>query len=132
MLQLYLVGTAPGTGEAHYAFTSDCFPRGSADGAFIARKKVADERPKEARQPSVDGWQELESSYARQTTSGVARWVAGCPARASIGGVGGHRMLVSTAEPVWWKTWCSAIGNHQDVHLASLQAADDRKSPADS
>ena len=74
--------------------------------------QVADDRNEEARQISVDDWNELEALYARWARSGAARRVAGFPVRVSIGGVGGHRMLVLTPEPALWEIWCSIIGNH--------------------
>ena len=100
MLRLHLGGPSPSLGEKHYASASDCSPWISVDGSFIAHGKVADEGREEACQLLMDEWRELEASYTRGAKSGVARWVPGCPVRVSIGGVGGHRMLVLTPEPV--------------------------------
>ena len=98
----------------------------------LVKGQVADDRNEEPRQISVDDWNELEALYARWARSGVARRVAGFPARVSSGGVRGHRVLVSSPEPAAWKTRCSVVGNHRDVRLASQQAVGERQSPVDS
>ena len=41
-------------------------------------------------------------------------------------------MSVATPGPISWETWCAVTGNRRNVRLASLSAAEERASPADS
>ena len=80
----------------------------------------------------MSDWRNLESAYARGESAERARWIPGCPVRASLGGVGGNRLLVLTPEPAPWELRPAATSNHRNVRLASMAAVDRLKSPTES
>ena len=65
-------------------------------------------------------------------THWVAHWVAGCPVRASCGGVGGNRLLLLTPELVSWALWMEVSSNLRNVNFASLAEVDKLNDPQES
>ena len=124
MLQVQLAGTAPGIGEYHYAFPSDCFAWAARDRSFIIAPGVEGEDWSRACAKMVDEWQEAEQAFARGGSDVQARWMSGGPVRAAIGGVGGNRWLLMAPEPIPAELWKSVSGNLRNVKLTCLSDVD--------
>ena len=132
ILQLSVAGSAPGVGERHFAFPSDCCPWSTSDGMFVTGNEVP-ETDREAVCSTLAGeWKNFEGAFVRGETSGYARRIPGRPVRVSLGGVGGNRLLVLTPEPASRDLWAAATSNHRNVRLASFVAVDEMKSPTES
>ena len=124
MLQVQLAGTAPGIGECHYAFPSDCFAWSARDRSFIIVPGAEGEDWPRACSKMIDEWQELEQAYARGDATVQARWMSGGPVRAAIGGIGGNRWLLMVPEPISADLWGSVSGNLRNVKLTCLSEID--------
>ena len=124
MLQVLLAGTAPGVGEYHYAFPSDCFAWSARDRSFIIVSGTEGEDWSRACSKMVNEWEELERSYIDGDTTVHARWMSGGPVRAAIGGIGGNRWLLMVPEPITAELWRAVSGNLRNVKLTRLSDID--------
>ena len=132
MLQFRLASSAPEVGECHFAFLSDCSPWASPDGMSAISERVPKDECGEACPALVGEWRDLEVSYVRGDRSECARWISGCPARVSPGGVGGNRWVAMTPEPISWELWLPASGNHRNAKRVSLANVDKLEFPVES
>ena len=78
----------------------------------------------------VGEWKDLGRAYVRGDREGHARWLPGCPAHVSCGGVGGNRLILLTPEPASWDRWLEASANLRNVNLASLAEVDKLGEPS--
>ena len=132
MLQSRFAGAAPEVGECHFAFPSDCFPWASPDGMFVIGEGAPEDEREETCQARARETRALEVAFVRGDRSARARWIPGCPASVSLGGVGGNRWLVMTPEPTSWDLCLWAPENRRNVKRVSLANVDKLKSPAES
>ena len=127
-----MAGTAPGVGEFHFAFPSDCFPRCADDTSVTI---MPEERPQHwAAECNVlaEEWRVLARAYESGDRTGRARWVSGCPARAARSGVGGNRLLLMVPEPITFELLSEVTANLRNVRLGRLSEVDDLGDPQES
>ena len=86
MLQVLLGGAAPGVGERHFAFPSDCLPWPTRQGLFVIEKEIRPEDRSAAREDLANEWKSLDVEYVRGVRTGHARWAPGCPAHSPLEG----------------------------------------------
>ena len=65
MLQVLLGGAAPGVGERHFAFPSDCLPWPTRQGLFVIEKEIRPEDRSAAREDLANEWKSLDVEYVR-------------------------------------------------------------------
>ena len=111
-----MVGTAPGVGESHFVFPSDCFEWSRRDNAFDARDEVGvDDRERVCAELASE-WKRSEVDWGAREKPNVARCVPGCPVRASILGM--------TPEPALRSTCEGMVAARQDVRGLSFEFVD--------
>ena len=118
--QVCLAGTAPGVGECHYAFPSDCFARSARDRSFIIAPDAADEDWAHACPRAVDERDDLERAYMQGDHSVQTRWMSGGPVRAAIGGAGGNRWFPMAPEPITAELRRTVSCNLRNVRMTRL------------
>ena len=94
-----LGGTAPGSGVSHFVFPSGCSEGPCRNHASDVRDKVSDDEREDVCTLLEAERSRLEAEWVAGNVSGFPRWVPGRPARLSLGGVGGGRMLALSPEP---------------------------------
>ena len=124
MLQVQIAGTAPGVGEYHYAFASDCFGWSTQDRSFLIVPAVGESEWDRACSKLVEEWSEQERAYMQDDHSVQTKWMSGGPVRATIGGIGGNRWLLMVPEPVTAEVWRAVSGNLRNAKMTRLEDVD--------
>ena len=88
------------------------------------RDKVSEAEREEVCAQPVAEWSCLEAEWFAGDKSNVPRWVAGCPIRMPLDGVGGSCLLGMTQETVLRPTWQAVVSNHRNVRGLSLAYVD--------
>lgn len=114
---------APGVGESHVAFPSDCFGWSCREGAFDARDPAYCDDLERTCTELVAEWKQLKCEWSTGNKSRAAPGVPGCVVRVAIGGARGHRFLGVAPEPAPWPARADMVCDHQSVRGLPLEFA---------
>ena len=95
---------------------------------FVSGVVAPEDEREEAFQLLARERQAPEAAHVRGDRPACARWFPGCPARASLGGIGGNRWWVMAPEPISWDMRLSTSGNRRNAKRVSVAKVDRLKS----